>query len=373
MSTTALKLRPLHQRGLWTIEFNDSVVSLCDHEQVQMMAVPRDDAPRYIHVQRDLLRGWTVSFEIMGGLKTYTFACNKADLSKLLDCLPHKSDEEISRELGLNGIAIALLGALLLLLPGIVSKAWGAILLATALASVVSARRNLFLLNGVVLFAAGLSALFKPPESVLFWSSVEVSSRVLATCTGIALVCWSIHQFSMLGPAALLRVARTRIRQVSSPQAKASPLIAAIARCAISMAIPLLLYSAALLLWQLGLHKGASLLHTVLPGSPDIVACSILGLLSLTAGMVLKKRGKSSYVEAKTTLQMVSVMLLLAFWGGLYGIMQTDAPAAIGHLVTNGLRAFVKPHVWASFLVLMLVLNKLFGRAVDRELRQDED
>ena len=358
MDKLTLNLRPFKKRGQWTIEFDPSIVSLSDHKGKQVLAVPRDEAVRYIQLKRDLLRGWTISFELLYGMRSFTFACSKDDINKILSCLPQKSPAEMTHEVRLNAVAIILFGILLAIVPENICKICGIALALLGIVGGLISDRRIYLINGIVMFLIGILQLFLHGSVISRAIQTPFSMEILSAILGIIFVCWSIQQFSMLGPNAQLRVARLKHGIQTTTTPKCQKLIRKVAMCAMAGAIAMPAYSVILFFMM---NSRSSILLT----TSDIMICFILGVLSLLSALILLIRKNTTYIEAKITAQMLTVLILIVIWGI---IDATSAQGFTGNIIKNGLHMFLKPYVWGSFLITIIIFNKLFSKAMDIEL-----
>ena len=102
----------------------------------------------------------------------------------------------------------------------------------------------------------------------------------------------------------------------------------------------------------------------------DIVACSILGIVTLVSGVVLLTRKRPAYSEARVVSQLVVALALVFWWGAVFSFDPSQPMLLFGTLLSNGLQVFGRPYVWGSFLAVLIALNWAFTRAVDKELGQ---
>jgi hypothetical protein len=373
-NTLRLNLKALRGDGEWVVSFDEAVVSLCDPEGRQVLMVPRETIAQYVQFRHDLLRGWTISFAVLGGMRPHEFRCSDDDLAAVLTCMPRKPSSEVVKEVRLHAIALALFGVLYFMLPDPFVWWWGVALLGLGVTGLAYPNRRIYLPNGLLMFVVGVAQLFTGQSAAPGPAGRIDTLGILSSIAGIVFVCWGVQQFFMLGPNAQIRVARVRQDRIAlAVPGRPSLLIRRMAHAILAGAALFWAYSLALfaLIWI-----GAPLAST--PTSVtgidlamlDVVACPFLGALALVAGIVLLTRGRSAYAEAKVISQFLVVVLLVALWGAVFSFDPANLAGLFGGLLANGLLAFVKPYVWTSLLIAVLVFNRLFSRAVDRELSE---
>ena len=374
-SMLCLSVKPLRGDGEWTVSFDEAVVSLRDPEGRQVLMVPRETIAQYLQFRRDLLRGWTISFAVFGGMRPREFRCGREDLAAVLACMPRKPASEVVKEVRFHAIALALFGVLYFVLPDPFVWWWGLVLLGLGATGLIYPNRRMYLPNGLFMFVAGVAQLFMGQSAVAGPAGQVDTVGIVSSIAGIALVCWGVQQFFMLGPNAQIRVARVRQdRMALAVPGKPSLLIRRTAHAILGAAALFWVYSLVLfhLIWT-----GTRLAGTPAPVTGidlamlDVVACPFLGVLALVAGIVLLTRGQCAYSEAKVISQFLVVVFLVGLWGAVFSFDPANPVSLFGGLLANGLMAFARPYVWASLLIAVFIFNRLFGRAVDRELSEE--
>ncbi len=367
LNTLSLRLKNTRTKEVWTAEFDTTVVRLWDPQKREVLMVPREHVAQYLRLQRDLFRGWIVTFAVLEGVKSHSFYLGRGDLVRLMTCMPRKSPGEARKEVRLQAVALGLSGILFLVLPDVFWWMWGAALLGSGAVGLVYPHRGVYSLNAPLLFFAGVYQLFVGGAGA---SGPGINTMaLLSTVVGIMFVCWSVQQLAMLSPNAQIRVARLRENREAVTAGGSSRLVRAVAWCSIVVFGGLWAYSILLayLVWTgRAAQPATASVGRISLTSLDFVACPVLGTLSLLTGMVLLFRKKTAYLEAKITGQMLVSVALVAFWGAVTGIAAREE--LLGHLFAWGLATFMQPYAWLSLVAAVLIFNRWYGRALDREL-----
>ncbi len=377
LETQELKLKPVKGNDEWTVTLEPSIVRVQDAESHEVLMVPREDIAQYMHFERDLIRGRTVTFAAAYGMKSYTFRCTRDEFGALLACMPQKSPEELKREARLNGLAVALAGVLYLILPSPFYWWWGLVLIGLGAGSLAYPTRKWYALDAAGMFVIGLSGLFVQRAVVVNPAHVVGTLDILSQVAAIVFVCWGVQQLAMLSPNAQIRAARVQQDpEAAAVPARKSPLVRAVAICALGAAV--LQWGYALTLVYLAWSGTAMVTPTrslagISLGMMDIVACTTLGTVCLASGIVLLMRKHPAYSEARVVSTMLMALALVFWWGAVFSFEPSQPMLLFGTLLSNGVQVFGRPYVWGSLLVAVAVLNWLFVRAVDKELAQGLD
>ena len=363
---------------LWTIRFESEILTLLNPDNRPVISLHRDEAVRYIQFAYDILRGRTVSFVIIEGLKTYTFRCNKEQLEKLMFWLPHIGAEDVSNSIFLSGILTALIGILHLVLPLQSHYEWGICFLASGALGILYQKRTIYLVNGFLGFFAGL-------WNLGFWDLVmgapfqvavaNVSTLELAApvIVGVALMLWSVHQFSMLGIRHQIRVARQVRDERAAFLPGQSKLVRRVAKGNIVTGVVFGLYTAAILIGVLVQSRND--IRAGLEGvRVDLVLFGVLTALSIVSAVFFLRQKTPSYEQARVSAQLMVAAVGCAFWAFALKFHSSEPASFIGQLFSDNLEdtvnMFSRPYVLGSVLVCVILMNRWFARMVDQELEE---
>ena len=360
-----MQVHPLHGHTgkPWTMQLEPGLLTLLDESNRPVLKLPREDTSRYVRFAYDLLRGHTESFVVIEGLKSYTFRCKKDHLLRLLSWMPHKTSAQVAKEVRYSGVGVALFGVLHLALPHSLFWGWGLCLLAAGALGTARPRLGMYLLNGIIMLAAGLWALVP-------WSPTQ--SDLPSVIAGSVLVLWAIQQFSMLSPNQQLRAARAVRDQRASFLPEQSQVVDRIQRWNLAGGAVFGLYALAVLV-SAPFREGGGLWARALPVLPDVAVFGVLSLVALGAALGFLIQRPPRYFEAKMSAQLLIVAALVSMWGVVFAF-DFDAPLSVfGGLFDDELELFAKPYVWLSLMVAVLAFNRWYIRRVDRELEEQRD
>jgi hypothetical protein len=92
-------------------------------------------------------------------------------------------------------------------------------------------------------------------------------------------------------------------------------------------------------------------------------------------GGALLYRRSALYREARVAGQLIVVTCVLGLWAAGFAISQLTAssPAGFDGLIGSHLDLLAQPYVWVSFIPFVLIYNRWFVRAVDREMEELRD
>jgi hypothetical protein len=325
-------------------------------------------------VAHDLFHGRTLTFSAGQGLKNYSFRIAKGPLLKLLAWFPHKGPAERLKEVRLASVAVCLFGVMHLVMQPFLAWQWGALLLLAGGLGLVFAARECYWSNGAALIAAGLWSLFPWSIPGIDPRDVPWEEQLVPLVAGSILIIWGIQQFAMLSPNQALRAARAiRDRQVDfTPQG--SRIVRRTGIVSLSVAAALGCYATvALILWLL---RPTSVPPDSLdPLMTDVVAVGGMALTGACVGGALLYRRSALYREARVAGQLIVVTCVLGLWAAGFAISQLTAssPAGFDGLIGSHLDLLAQPYVWVSFIPFVLIYNRWFVRAVDREMEELRD
>ncbi len=362
-------LEPIHggAEAAHTVSLEPDLLSLSAPDGRLVMMLPRDEAVRHMRFNIDVLRGRTVSFVVVEGLKAYTFKCPPLVLRQLLGWLPQKPRAEEEEKVRRYGVVLILIGVVLLLFPDFFFRGWALALVVTGVADVLIARPAMYAMNAATLFFMSLVLLFggvllgrpvavHPPEEAL------PAVRLLTTGLGSLLIVWSVQQMSLLGPVHRLRMAREQSHTVSQDVQRAP------SRAVQAVALVLLLLGA---LFSAHLGWVAWLTHTAAANAPAGYAGWLLYAAAagatLGAAAVLAARRFRGYTEGKVAGQL-AVVLAVFYGAGLTTLAMESEASFSPYVLGAGVEAFVNVTVWAPLVALVILFNRAYTRIVEKEL-----
>lgn len=376
---TVLEVRSLTARGnvTWTIHLESDILSLAGPGDRSVLKLHREEAARYMRFAYDILRGRTISFIIIEGLKRYSFKCSKEQASQLFAWLPSGTPAQMAREIRFSGIGLALFGILHLILADGLFWGWGIGLLAVGALGVAWPRRWMFLLNGILMLVVGLLDVIL---SGLGPRVVFAQDRLVPVAVGSALIFWGIQQISMLGANQRLRAARAiRDERVSLLPAK-SRVVRRIVLCNTVAAVVFGLYTVGLLIAvQLPGFSSRSAESVTGPNSalPDIAIFGVLTILTALSASLFSLQKRPPYFAVKVSAQMLITIFVFLCWGIALNFDLSAPLSFLGNIFFNNLGLVARPYVWiyllVCVLVCVLVFNRWFTRAVDKELEEQRD
>ena len=358
-------LRSIHgaRSEHWALQLDKDVLSLSTADGRLILMLPRDETPRHLRFDWYLARGRILSIFVAEGSKAYRFKCGRRNLSRLVNWLPQKSDEELEKEVRWYGVAMVLVGVFQLVLPQHFHWWLGLVFALQGLVVVVVSKRLMYLLNFALMLVSGLLLLFMPKTMELVLAEVVDVSRVLSTGLGSLLLIGCIQQISLLGANHRLRAARIRrdlmeLEDGSIPSPVLNKVFWAVAALAI------------LLVCQVGGLFLQMWLSEQPPLPRDWILVTALAILTIGVAVVLWVRPSQAYVEAKVAGQFAVVLAVLV----VAGLVTIDINGTLPfppEVLWNGLFALGTPYVWVPIIVLVILFNWWFARAVEKELRQD--
>lgn len=357
-----ISLRPVMGRAseTWEVVLEADLLWLHAPDGRVVMMLAREDAARHLRFDWAVPHGRVVSFMIVEGLKTYRFRCGRRALTALLDWLPRKPKEAMEREVRLYGAAIVLTGVLQIALPDYFSRTWGLGFVLIGLAAMFYAKPPMYALNALLMLAAG-GVLLYAPRHVPVMAGMRIDlKQVFPTGLGSVLLIWGVQQFALLGANHRLRVARLRVAASSLPEDRLPSPVVRQVRWAVILLAALLLGQVAGLFLQV-------YLGTTPPALRDWVLCLTLACVAMGAVGVLRWRRRAAYLEARIAGQF-TVVLGTLYAAGVFNVPIQGSLPFPPDILWIGLFALRQPFVWLPLIVLVLLFNRWFGKAVEREL-----
>ena len=367
-----LQVRSLDSRAkeLWTLSLDSELLMLLRPDNAAVLTLHREEAARYMRFEYDLLRGRTVSLVIIEGLRRYTFCCTREQMRKLLAWLPHLSEGELTKQIRYSGTAVALFGLFHVLLPQSLFWIWGVVLIGAGVLGAARPRRGMYVVNAALLFLAGLWDLFTgPPGHLLPWN-VPPEDRLVPIVVGVVTVLWAIQQILMFGPNQQLRVARGIRDQRASFLPMHSRLVRRVGWCNLAAAIGFGVYAVVMAVTAPARAKavvGTGLLGGLSPASFDGIVFAVLALFAAGCALRFMPRNPPVYFEAKASAQALITALVFSAWGLVFSV-RTGVP--FPGIFSAHFSLFAQAPVWISLLACVLLFNRWFIRAVDRELEE---
>ncbi len=354
-------------KSVWTIRLEPEILTLLSPKNSEVFQVLREELARYIRFKHDLVHGYTLLFTIVEGVRSYAFTCTKVQAMKLLNWMPHKSAADVERDIRRSGIAIALLGMLDLVVAQRMGMGMGLVLMALGALGYFRPQRALHAVNGVTLLATGLWDLFMGSFVASDGSSAVLVSCVIALATGIAFIVCGIQQFYMLSPNEHARVAREMRDKRVLLRMQRSHVVRLIAEFNIGAAA--LFGSYAIAVSLLARSGGGDPMAGLASAwaKPDLVVFGAASLLSLVSAVVLLVQARPAYAEAKVSAQVLLGVAVFAVWGMIFNLVGGSDFSFFGDVVYTD-HVVYAPSVWGSLIASVLMFNRWFGRAVDREL-----
>lgn len=360
---STLSLRPAHGRAqrLWSLQLDESILSLLDAGGRIVMMLPREEAARHMRFDWDLLHGRTVSFWVVEGLKSHQFRCSGRELRQLLAWLPQKDSQVLESEVRYYGVAMVLIGVAFLLFPRFYPWTWGLAFVSLGLLAVCLPKRPMFALNAMLMIAGGLALLFWRAPTVSTQNEMLQWNLFMRTAMGSLLLLWSIQQSALLGPNHRLRTARRSKTAVHDEDWRPSRTIRKVSWMVGGLALVLWGQVAGLFVQQ---YFGSSA-----PEWRDWALSLILAALSLSALAVLRFRTHAAYLEARIAGQMTVVLTIIYLAGVLIANTEGGLPFPVD-ILWLGFFALGSLYHWIAIIVAVLLFNWWFSRAVDREMEE---
>jgi len=378
------------EAGRWTVSLGPEILTLHHANGRPIVMLFREEAARYINFSFDPVRGTTVTFSFIPGMKGYSFLCSKEALSKLLGWLPNKSRAEIEQEIRRSGIGVGLLGVAQALVTQGASLGWAAALLIAGFLAILFPKRQTYYLNGLVMLLVGLADLTMYAPAGSQTGGVPIM-EILPVLMGGLLIIWFAHQISLAGPNQQLRAARAIRDKQAEFMPSHSPLVCGVARAMRWISLVFAVYAAAVLWVALSGTRALGPVRGLTSVLPDLAIFGVLAVLlfAVSFGMALSKR--LTYVEAKVAAQLVITVVVLSFWSVLLnfdfqapasffghvflpGVLVFDHPYSWGSMSFFGgwmqkeLTLYARPYVWFTLVLCVLAFNVWFTRSVDKEL-----
>jgi hypothetical protein len=367
-----LQFRPRkgYHNEIWTVRLNGDLLTLMKPGDTCVMHLHREETARYLRFSYDLLRGRTITFHLIEGMKSFSFPCTKTQMLKLVAWMPHKEHSEIAKEVRVSGLAIVLFGVLHLLLSGDLWFGWGTALVVLGLSGICAPKRGLYGSNGALLLAAGLGDLVASSATKVTPGSALFDPSLIPMAVGLTLVVWGNHQLSMLGPNQLLRAARA----IRDRRAQVAPVESKVVRQVAlwNLVGGIGFGGCALLLWAYAKGSSDGPLLASAEWTPDLAVFTGLAVFSVLASAVLFMRARPAYFEAKVSAQMLLAVIILALWGFGASYMAERPLTAFGNTFSLD-RAAYAPVAWVLLILWVSVFNRWYAQAVDRELEEQRD
>lgn len=363
-SGTQIALVPILGGGndVWSVRLSDDLFSLHASDGRLVMMLPREDAARHVRFDHDLFRGHTLSVMLHEGLKSYRFRCPNDVARRLLDWLPLRPQADLERERIASGVLVTLLGCIHLLFQGQLFWGWGVIFVAIGLSGVLYPRRMMTLLSGVALLAMGFLLLFI--AVMLGLDDALASARAPTAAAGGLVLLWSIQFFARLSINHQLKRPLPEPLALQPGARHASRLVRKVALAAVFFGLLFAAYAIVVHLKAAGSEPHSTLFN-------DVVIFGGLSALSLFSAVVLFLRQQPPYQEAKLTAQLLIIVAVLYAWGLAAGLSLGKPFAFSEGILASGLLRFEQPHVWAPLIVLLLLFNRWFLAAADREAQEE--
>ncbi len=355
---SGLILRPLRgtHPGEWLAQLDEDIMSLTSPEGRLVLMIPREDAARLVRFQWDVMKGRTVSFVVVAGLKAYNFACPEATLRRLLAWVPTRPEEEIREEVRRYGLALVLLGAALLLFQDYFFAGWGVLFVLFGAGNIRYPWRVLYAANGAVMLILGLVFLFTATRPIgIDPEAMSEAIRVAHIGLGSLLLIWGVEQFSLLGPDYLLRRRLAPADETVDGDTKSGAVLAV----AGVLALLAVLFFGQLAFLGYGLSTDAA------PAAPvDWLVAGVFAAGLGCGAVALFVRGRRAYAEAKLAGQFAVIVAGL-YLAGAIALRNPLAP----HVLLSGLGALPRPFVWAPLVVTVVAFSRGYVWAVGREIK----
>ena len=363
VTDAVLELEPVSGDGPWTVRLGPDLMTLAGPEGDAVLTLHQTEAARYMRFANDVFRGRTLSFVVVARLKKHRFRCTKEQLAALLAWLPRKGPEETAREIRYSGIGVALFGVLHLLMPQHLFWGCGVSLFAAGGVGIAAPRREIYLLNGVLMTVVGLWDLYP-------WRPAE--NHLLSVVVGSILILWGIQQISMLEANRQLRAAR----EIRDRHAAFRPGKSGVTHWAglanVVAALVFGVYAIAVLA-SVPFRMTAGAMSGFAPVLPDLGVFAVLAVLTGLSAVVLLLREKATYLEAKVSAQLLVTATVLSFWGVAFSFDAGAPFSFFGGIFAADLYSFTRPYVWISLIVCVVGFNRWFARVMDRELEAQRD
>ncbi len=358
-----LSLRPTYGRARrpWSLHLDADILTLLSADGRIVMMLPREEAALHMRFDWDLIHGRTVSFWAVEGMRAHKFLCNRRELAQLLGWLPQKDPQVVEREVRYYGMAMVIIGVAHLLLPRFYHWGWGLAFVSQGLLAILLPRRAMFAVNAIVMMAGGLALLFWRMTSAPAEGEMLQWTLFMRTGMGSLLLLWSVQQSALLGANHRLRVARRRRAVDDDEDGQPSSVVRKVSWMVGGLSL--------LLVCQVA---GLFVQHWFGSESPewrDWVLSLTLAALSLGALAVLRFRTHAAYLEARIAGQMTVVILITYLAGVLIAHTEGSLPFPV-EILWLGLFALGSLYHWIAIIVFVLLFNRWFSRAMDREMEE---
>lgn len=366
-SSLTIHLSPVNgpREEVWTLRIQDDLLMLTRPREQRVLTVHVEEAARYVRFDYCVGLGRTLSLSVAEGMKPYRFRCDKAVVTALLNALPRKDMQLGRRDVRYSGLAVALFGLLHLLLPHHLEAETGLLLALTGLIGALICARRVYAANGIALIGAGLWDIGPLLMNAVPQGANAPGSGLIALATGSAMLIWGVQQFAMLSPNQELRLARTarderaELRPQQSRVIRAVSVVNAVAAAAFGGYSVLVITAACA---RLGAELDAAL--------PDVLGFAVLALAALGTSIAIRFRSHPPYREAKVSGQLILFVACLSVWSIILRF-RPDAPLDfVGGIFSADVALYSRPYIWASLIASVLLFNRWFTRAVDRELEE---
>jgi len=372
-----LRLQPMDkaEKEPWVTTLEPELLTLYKPDDTPVLYLHQEEAARYVKIDFDLFRGSIVTFVIVEGLKSFSFRCDREQIRALLDWLPQKDAVEEAKEIRRSALVVALFGTLhMLLLSFNIFWGWGVVMLVVgALGFAIPKRsRRVHLANGLVMIAIGLWDLFQLFVQMLS-GAVEVQQipqedLIVPIVIGSVLILWGIQQLSMLSPKQQLRTSRALHDAQSDFVAKSSPMLHKVGFVNVIVAISFAMYALAVLIVLLIRSETNGVPIVFASTLPDLLVFGAVSVLAFAMGVTFLVSKRPAYVEAKVAMQALIAVGIFTFWGVLFRAITEGPMACFGGIFSGDLTHFIKPYVWMSMVLLVVVFNRWFAGVIDRDL-----
>ncbi len=369
-----VQLQPLTSEAgtLWTVKLEPEILTLMNPANQDVLQLHREEAARYINFAHDLRRGRVIHFVIIEGLKSYSFRCAKVQLLKLLAWMPHKDTEEIERDVRRSGIVLGLLGLLNFLVAQRMWMGMGVVIMLVGLFAYFRPHRKMFAVNGALLLATGLWDLTTWSFAAAATPSDGLGYSIIPMTMGIVLILWGIQQITLLGPNHQVRIARELRDERASLMFQPSVVVRRIAWVNAVTAALFFSYSVVLLAHGVYISRSAVAPPPFSWLTPDLVVFGVSGLLSASSSLVLLRKQRPAYMEARVCAQVMISVLVFGIWGALFSIVTGSSFSFFGDVVYTTHVIFA-PAVWLTLIAAVAMFNRWYGRSVDNELESQRN
>lgn len=361
----AILLRPVHGQTdeAFTVSLEDELLSLISPDGRMVMMLPREEAVRHLRFNFDIFRGRTVSFVVIEGAKAYTFKCPLLELEQLLGWLPQKPQLEREREVRRYGVALILLGTAMLLFQEFFFWPWPLLLTLAGVGCVVLPHRFMYGVNAGLMFFISMVLFFSPRPIGLSPGENLETVRLLSTGLGSLLILWSVEQMSMMGPIHRLRMAREHHASGSIDFIDDTP-SPAVRKIALGLLL-LGLFFLAHFAWVATLDWRG--MGTQEENVYDWLLYATASLTTLLGALALHIWDYRAYLEAKIAGQF-AIVLLVFYAAGLASMALQDNLTLSPYALSRGIFTFANIYVWAPLVALVILFNRWFTCAVEKDL-----